>query len=110
MAISYAWGDARNTKRVELDGSLIPVAVSLYGALEALRQKAESVLVWVDVLCIDQQNRDERTRQVRLMTNIYSTAEFVAIWLGPEEDDSALAIDLLLDVADQAGSQKIFPA
>jgi hypothetical protein len=103
-AISYAWGDAGNTRRIELDGSLIPVAVSLYGALEALREKNESVLVWVDALCIDQQNRDERTQQVRLMTSIYSRAEFVAIWLGPEEDESALAIDLLQNVADQAGS------
>jgi hypothetical protein len=103
-AISYAWGDAGNTKRIELDGSLIPVAVSLYGALEALREKAGSVLLWVDALCIDQQNRDERSQQVQLMTSIYSTAKSVAIWLGPEEDDSALAIDLLQDVADQAGS------
>jgi hypothetical protein len=103
-AISYAWGDAGNTRRIELDGSLIPVTVSLYGALEALREKAGSVLVWVDALCIDQQNRDERSQQVQLMTSLYSTAKSVAIWLGPEEDDSALAIDLLQDVADQAGS------
>lgn len=104
VAISYAWGDAGNTRKIELEGSLIPVGVSLYGALEALRQKVESVLVWVDALCIDQHNRDERTQQVRLMTDIYSTAESVAIWLGPEADDSALAIDLLRAVADQADS------
>ena len=38
------------------------------------------------------------------MPSIYSRAESVAIWLGLEEDDSALAIDLLQKVADQAGS------
>ena len=45
VAISYAWGDAGNTRKIELEGSLIPVGVSLYGALEALRQKVESVLI-----------------------------------------------------------------
>ncbi|PQE08062.1 hypothetical protein CJF32_00008147 [Rutstroemia sp. NJR-2017a WRK4] len=108
VAISYAWGDAGDTRKIELEGSLIPISVSLYGALEALRQKYESVLVWADALCIDQHNRDERTQQVRLMTGIYSTAESVAIWLGPEADDSALAIDLLRTVANQADSpQKV---
>jgi hypothetical protein len=104
VAISYAWGDAGNTRKIELEGSLIPVGVSLYGALEALRQKVEPVLVWADALCIDQHNRDERAQQVQLMTGIYSTAESVAIWLGAEADDSALAIDLLRAVADQADS------
>ncbi|KAG9236158.1 heterokaryon incompatibility protein-domain-containing protein [Amylocarpus encephaloides] len=92
VAISYAWGDAGNTRKIELEGSLVPVGVSLYGALEALRQRVESVLV------------DERTQQVQLMTNKYSTAESVAIWLGPEADNSALAVDLLRVVADQAES------
>jgi len=48
--------------------------VSLYDALIAVRQKKEEVLVWVDALCIDQQNKDERATQVRLMGNIYSKA------------------------------------
>ncbi len=102
VAISYAWGDAGNTRKIQLEGSLIPVGVNLYGALEALRQKVEAILVWVDGLCIDQQNREERAQQVQLMTSIYSTAESVAVWLGPEADDSALAVDLLREVADRA--------
>lgn len=51
---------------------------------------------------MNQNDRDERTQKVRLMTNIYSTAELVAIWLGPEEDDSALTIRLLRNLTDQA--------
>jgi hypothetical protein len=104
VAVSYSWGDAGSTRKLELEGSLIPISVSLYGALEALRQKDDHILVWADALCIDQHNRDERTQQVGLMTNIYSTAESVAIWPGPEEDDSTLAIALLRSLADQADS------
>lgn len=107
VAISYAWGDAGNTRKIELEGSLVPISVSLYGALGAIRQKSEPVLAWVDALCIDQSSKDERTQQVQLMTSIYSTAESVAIWLGPEEDDSNMAADLLREVADQASQPEV---
>jgi hypothetical protein len=103
-AISYAWGSAGDIRKIELEGALIPISVSLYGALEALRQGAESVMVWADALCIDQQNRDERTQQVQLMTSIYSKAESVAIWLGGDEDDSVSATNLLSAIAGQAES------
>jgi hypothetical protein len=103
-AISYAWGDAGNTRKIDLENSLVPISVSLHGGLEALRQKAKSVMVWADALCIDQHNKGERSRQVQLMTGIYSRAESVAMWLGAEENDSNLATDLLCSIADQAKS------
>jgi len=106
VAISYAWGDAGDTRKILLEGTSIPVPVSLYGALEALRRRAETALVWVDALCINQQNKDERSQQVQLMTSIYSKAESVAIWLGPEADNSLLAIDLLKVVADRANTSE----
>jgi hypothetical protein len=99
IAISYAWGDGVDTKPLVLQGATIPVAASLYDALKAIRQKKTEALVWVDALCIDQQNKDERATQVRLMGHIYSRATSVAIWLGPEADDSALAVQLLEKVA-----------
>lgn len=64
-----------------------------------MRRKKEDILVWVDALCIDQQNKDERATQVRLMGQIYSGAVTVAIWIGPEYEDSALAMQLLEKVA-----------
>ncbi|KAI8652619.1 HET domain-containing protein [Fusarium keratoplasticum] len=102
IAVSYAWGDPRDTRMIEIEGYPISVSASLHGAFQALRQRVESVLVWVDALSIDQQNRDERAQQVQLMPDIYSNAESVAIWLGPEEDDSSSAVDFLDQVAGQA--------
>ncbi|KAI1351667.1 heterokaryon incompatibility protein-domain-containing protein [Xylaria sp. FL0043] len=98
-AISYAWGDADNKRSIQIGKTKISVAASLFGALDAIRQREEDVLVWVDALCIDQQNRDERSKQVQLMTEIYAKATLVAIWLGPLENDSHLAIELLQDIA-----------
>ncbi|KAI1743557.1 heterokaryon incompatibility protein-domain-containing protein [Xylaria scruposa] len=97
-AISYAWGDADDTRSIHIGSINIPIAVSLFGALDALRKREEDVLVWADALCIDQQNSDERNQQVQLMTEIYAKATQVAIWLGPSENDSELAKDFLQDI------------
>jgi len=78
-----------------LESTPVPVAVSLYDALIAVRRKREATFVWVDALSIDQANSEERSSQVRLMGYIYSRAMHVAIWLGPEADESASAIQLL---------------
>ncbi|KAI3343432.1 heterokaryon incompatibility protein-domain-containing protein [Ustulina deusta] len=99
-AISYAWGDADDKRSIQIGKANIPVAASLFGALEAVRKRDEDTFVWVDALCINQQNRDERSQQVQLMTEIYAKAKLVAIWLGPSKNDSQLATDLLLDIAD----------
>ncbi|KAF2650853.1 hypothetical protein K491DRAFT_720384 [Lophiostoma macrostomum CBS 122681] len=103
-AVSYAWGDADEKRKIVLEGATIPVAVSLHGALNAIRDKRDSVLVWIDALCIDQQNRDERTQQVQLMTDIYTKADSVALWLGQEADESHLAVNMLQEVAANARS------
>jgi hypothetical protein len=104
IAISYAWGDAADTRKIQLHGNTISITSSLHGALDALRQKSEPVLVWADALCINQQNREERTQQVQLMTNIYSNANSVAIWLGQDTDESSLAIHFLCEVSEHADS------
>ncbi|KAH8686126.1 heterokaryon incompatibility protein-domain-containing protein [Tricladium varicosporioides] len=109
LAVSYAWGNPSKTQQIRLNGHIMFIAVSLHGVLKALReealrqgelgQKAEPVRIWADALCINQEKEDERTQQIRLMTDIYSKAKFVAIWLGPEEDDSDKAIHLLHDLS-----------
>ncbi|KAG9234733.1 heterokaryon incompatibility protein-domain-containing protein [Amylocarpus encephaloides] len=108
LAISYTWGDINNTKMLEIGGSSLPVGVNLWGALWALRQKDASIFVWVDALCIDQSNRDEKAQQVPLMAMIYSNAEIVAIWLGTDEDDSARAIDFLDTLSTKGSSIEEF--
>ncbi|KAE9966629.1 hypothetical protein EG328_008794 [Venturia inaequalis] len=104
VAISYTWGDAGDKKDIILDGHTISVTANLHGALEAVRRKNEALFVWADALCINQQDLEEKSQQVQLMSTIYSTAASVAIWLGPEEDDSSLAMEFLGGVAERADS------
>lgn len=103
-AVSYAWGDSVEKKPLVLEEAIIMVAASLYDALESVRQKHQDVLVWIDALCIDQDNEFERAKQVGLMGQIYSQAESVAVCLGPEADDSPWAMKLLEKVANKTVS------
>lgn len=116
-AISYAWGDADDKTDITLERDVfddegamirqrvkIQVTVSLHGALAALRHQERDVLVWVNSLSIDQQNKDELSRQVQLMSLIYGKATSVAIWLGPDYDDSSKASRLMEIIVDNATS------
>ncbi|CAG8972576.1 hypothetical protein HYALB_00011308 [Hymenoscyphus albidus] len=94
-AISYTWGDASDTCTIVLNTFSFSVGVNLHGALCAVGKTTSDVLVWVDALCIDQHNTNEKTIQIPLMGQIYSRADFVSVWLGPEDDNSDAVIKLL---------------
>lgn len=91
-ALSYVWGDAttssdpRNT--VLLDNQSFSVTANLLSALHHLRPPAagEAVTLWVDAICINQADLDERNQQVAIMRDIYATAERVIIWLGEDDE------------------------
>lgn len=104
VALSYAWGDTSDTHTLQVDGINMSITSSLFGALKALRRKSGVVTVWVDALCINQDDGGERTRQVQNMKDIYAKAQSVAVWLGPEREASGLAMRLLSHVAHRGDS------
>ncbi|KAM5343497.1 hypothetical protein ACJ41O_012034 [Fusarium nematophilum] len=62
------------------------VRSNLYQALKRLRSKTEDMWLWVDAICIDQANNEEKTHQLSKMIDIYSSAQNVCIWIGENED------------------------
>lgn len=76
-------------------GQRLGVTRSLAEALRYLRFKDRPRIMWIDAVCVDQHNLEERGRQVQRMADIYRNAERVLIWTGPASDDSALAIETL---------------
>lgn len=54
--------------------------------------------LWIDQLCINQSDSDEKAVQVGLMSQIYSRAERVLVWLGPEADGSDEVMDVLAEL------------
>lgn len=98
-ALSYVWGEPPREAsiRIRKDGVLfrMPVSQNLFSALQCLRQKRRNRMLWVDAICIDQNDLKERSLQVRRMGDIYRMASRVCVWLGEADLDSNLAMDFI---------------
>ncbi|KAM0200110.1 hypothetical protein ACHAQI_011784 [Fusarium lateritium] len=73
----------------------VSIGRNLADALRHLRQKSESRTIWVDALCINQSDSEERAVQILRMRDIYTMATRVIVWLGLETADSNMAIDAI---------------
>ena len=99
-ALSYVWGemkDAAPTSQILLgpDHVPLPLTDNCYNALNALRSTTQSLNIWVDAICINQESLAEKSHQLPLMGDIYSKADTTYIWLGLENDRTVRAIDCL---------------
>ncbi|CAI6097243.1 unnamed protein product [Clonostachys chloroleuca] len=101
-ALSYCWGDPKDTTPITCDGIPFNVTKSLHSALVRLRLPIQPRIVWADAICINQGDTAERSAQVLLMQDIYRRASTVDVWLGgPIEVDGKdlWAIPHLLEAA-----------
>ena len=74
---------------------------NLHAALVRLRDPFLKRILWVDAICINQQDEEERTQQVAAMARIYGLAKRVVVWLGEEAGDGALAFRELRNLAQE---------
>ena len=82
-ALSYVWGSCHGNQKIFCDGKPLLVTMNCLQALRYLRLKSKTRNLWVDALCIDQRNVQERSHQVALMGDVYRLASKVLIWFGP---------------------------
>jgi len=109
-ALSYAWGDPAERRRIyvqnhetwTVEPSFLDVTEQLHIALHYLRDPAFPRLMWIDAICIDQANLQERAVQVRFMANTYAHASRVIVWLGEEADDSTRTLGRIEELAAEA--------
>ncbi|KAG7009684.1 TPR_REGION domain-containing protein [Physcia stellaris] len=105
-ALSYVWGDLNNRVPVTLDGHAFEVTHNLGVALRYLRDPQCDRVFWIDAICIDQDNIDERSDQVRIMKEIYHFADHVVSWLGESDEHSEAAIVFLAAAHDNKFSRE----
>lgn len=94
-ALSYTWGDEGDAKSIVVNGNRKEVSKNLEAALRTLRGLQETRLgmsYWVDSLCIDQGNVEERNAQVKRMREIYGRARSVIVWLGQGVETDKLSL------------------
>ena len=106
-ALSYAWETWTPSSSINLHHQSVQVTSSLSSALRFLRYHDKPRHLWVDAICINQQDAAERGIQVALMADIMQKATEVCIWLGEEDEDSQRAFSsysLLQELHDFRGN------
>ncbi|PGH10150.1 hypothetical protein AJ79_05505 [Helicocarpus griseus UAMH5409] len=93
-SLSYVWGTEPPQTSVSIDGRPLAIKPNLELALRNIRLPTQARRLWVDALCIDQSNVDERTRQVKYMRYVYKYATRVIVWLGSWTPGVEMAFEL----------------
>jgi hypothetical protein len=94
-AVSYVWGDPLHIHRIQISGYDFGVADNLFNVLRSLRRSAESISLWIDAICINQNDIPEPNSQVQKMASIYRSAVDVVGCLGSARPDFEMGLSLL---------------
>ncbi|KAF1809644.1 HET-domain-containing protein [Eremomyces bilateralis CBS 781.70] len=84
VTLSYYWGDPTPSETVCINGAALKITKNLLIALRYVgpRLRKRGLLLWADGMCINQQDTEERGRQVAQMGEVYEKAKYVIAWLG----------------------------
>ncbi|EON67642.1 hypothetical protein W97_06785 [Coniosporium apollinis CBS 100218] len=83
-AMSYVWGDKTKQRTIHVNGHDVRVTLGLFLGLRQFRDESKEYPLWVDAICIDQLNQDEKCKQVSLMGDVYRQSRETQVWLGEE--------------------------
>ena len=115
VGLSYVWGppveEGQHQPSILLDNVVIELRPNLASAMRALRRLHQDTHIWIDALCINQEDDAEKSTHIPLMADIYRLSDSVAVWLGETTSYGRLAFsfarwinkhpDLVLKVAEQ---------
>ncbi|KAH8685379.1 heterokaryon incompatibility protein-domain-containing protein [Tricladium varicosporioides] len=105
ISISYIWGTSERTKAIILNGCPFGVTENLYSALRNLQflfhgnGTDSDPKIWADAICINQDDPDERSHEVRRMRSIYSDAYAITVSLGDGFEDSNRTLKLMREIS-----------
>ncbi|KAH8725610.1 heterokaryon incompatibility protein-domain-containing protein [Phaeosphaeriaceae sp. PMI808] len=99
-ALSYAWGDPIFPHRLEeaLSKSHVAITSNLHTALHFIRHENKARILWIDAVCINQDDLKEKGHQVKLMGCIFRDARRVVVWLGRHRGAKMRVLHLLNDL------------
>ena len=120
LALSYVWGDPSVTTNLTVNGCVFKATTNLVAALRSLRSNWKKFSTpgpalgicqqivgpfWIDAICIDQGNHEERSQQVQFMRRIYATATLVVAWLGEAQPEYLAGMEALNQIHDAHNPQ-----
>lgn len=110
-ALSYTWGKSYSFRPLLVDGYELRIARRLREALEYLRYASQERVLWVDAICIHQEDGPnatrERNHQIQQMRLVYKKAARVIAWLGVEDESTHLVVQLMDYFKEQGINEEI---
>lgn len=94
VAISYRWESEKGFGYISIGAKILRVTLSCKALLAYFSKTMPGYFIWIDAICINQANIDERNAQVVLMRDIYQSAYSTAVWLGEALPDCEFALNL----------------
>ncbi|KAF1949567.1 HET-domain-containing protein [Byssothecium circinans] len=94
-ALSYVWGSTELVECIILNRKRHWITDSLYSALQYLRLHDRDRYLWIDAICINQADKEEKGWQVQQMGRIFGSAKEVLFWLGKATIEITSLIDAL---------------
>lgn len=95
-ALSYVWGSVEDPAHITIDGhARFEVTRNLFNALKSLRRPDVALSLWVDAICINQGDSNEKRVQIGLMRRVYSQAQKVIAYVPQEPEDADRFSELL---------------
>ncbi|EAU29819.1 predicted protein [Aspergillus terreus NIH2624] len=85
-ALSYVWGDPTHRKPIQLNSQIVEVTENLWTALRRLRKPSAPRVLWIDALCINQGDAEDKFSQVALMGEIFMGCAAAVLWLGEDPE------------------------
>ena len=95
-AVSYCWDDEKKLYLIHVNDRPYYVTDSVNRFLRYRRDKDQSVTLWIDAICINQDDHEEKQKQVQLMREIYLCSNRLMVWLGSPSGDTHLAFATIL--------------
>lgn len=71
------------------------IRLNLYEVLRQLILDGEHHWLWIDAICINQKDLEEKSSQISMMADIYRSAQEVHTWLGPMDVDMYDTLELM---------------
>ena len=106
--VSYVWGDSSLRWTLPLrDGTHLAITESIQTALPYLCEQCVTSYLWIDQLSINQNDIEERNRQVQGMGQIYAKAQSLIIWLGLPDTTVHSLVDLGIVFSTKEKSENI---
>ncbi|KAH8796947.1 heterokaryon incompatibility protein-domain-containing protein [Hyaloscypha sp. PMI_1271] len=99
-ALSYTWGAPVFSRSVNINGQSIYITETLYTALGALCYARKRRRLWIDAVCINQKDDDEKASQVALMPRIYRYSLQVLAWVSEDNKEMEAAFQRFRQLAD----------